>query len=248
MTVAPEHDDWQDALTQGFSILLGRSLDEVGPDASYAAFYDCADLSLDLFERGFDVEVLTSGEIIHPPFPTIPVLGELLAGWDSIAPQWSIDLGRSVFRAYDEGGAEAGLPELDAGIQGIDLGRILTERDLTPQQIHKAYPKIEFRIHTDGTLIDALRAVTGTMRGPDHLFPLSPDWGVDPQWELKLQAVTHPGLRDHLCHLCRTENSARCDGAFYLGTRDPGFDPPRPVIAAWQFGEAQSWSAVIQLP
>jgi hypothetical protein len=33
-----------------------------------------------------------------------------------------------------------------------------------------------------------------------------------------------------------------------LGAVDPGFRPPRPVIAAWQFGEAQSWSAVVQLP
>ncbi|MFB9445599.1 hypothetical protein Dvina_19815 [Dactylosporangium vinaceum] len=249
MAVSQQPDEWQDALTEAFCVLLGKSLREFDPDASYAVYYSCSDLAIELFKAGFDAGPLARGEIVHPPFPTIPVLGSLLEGWHHFAAHWSIDLGRSAFYAGDPGdGAAIGLPELDTGLLGVELGRILTERSLTPRKIRKAYPEIEFRVHTDGTLFDAMRAITGTMRGPDHLFPLSPGHGVDREWHQRLGAVTHPGLRDHLRHFCRTENSARSDGAFYLGTEDPGFEPPRPVLAAWQVGEAQSWSAVVQVP
>ncbi|WP_131736055.1 hypothetical protein [Actinomadura roseirufa] len=249
MTVSPQSDDWQDALAKAFSILLGRPLDEFDPDASYAVYYSCGDLAGELFADGFDVGPLAAGEIVHPPFATIPILGTLLEGWDMIAPHWSIDLGRSVFYAGEPGsGAELGVAELDTGLLGADLGRILTERGLTPPDLCKAYPEIEFRAHTDGTLTDAMRTATGTTRGPDHMFPFSPDWGADPEWDQRLAAVAHPGVRDHFRHLCRTMDSARSNGALYLGARDPGFEPPRSVIAAWQFGEAQSWSAVVRLP
>ncbi|WP_432829143.1 hypothetical protein [Dactylosporangium sp. CA-092794] len=242
-------DDWSAALTDAFAILLGRPLEEFAPDATYAVYYSCSDLAIDLFKAGFDVAPLARGEIVAPPFTAIPILGTLLEGWDLIAPHWSIDLGRSFFRAGDPGdGAAIGLPELDAGLPGSDLGHILTERGLSAGDIRDAYPEIDFRVHTDGTLFDAMRTITGTMLGPDRLFPLSPDWGVEPSWEERLAAVAHPELKAHLRHLCRTEDSARSDGALYLGSTDPGFEPPRPVIAAWQFGEAQSWSAVVQLP
>ncbi|XVU20970.1 hypothetical protein ACQPZJ_27285 [Actinoplanes sp. CA-054009] len=240
-------DEWQQTLAEGFSVLLGRPLDEFDPTTSYAVYYSCGDLADDLFAKGFDVAPLARGEIVHPPFASMPVLGTLLEEWDLIAPHWSIDLGRSTFRAAVEGdGAEVGVPELDAGLPGTDLGRLLIERDLTPRDLRDAYPEVEFRVHTDGSLLGALAAATGATRGPDHLFPLSPDWGVDPACDERLAAVPHPALRDHLRHLSRTRDSARSNGAFYLGAKDPGFTPPRPVVAAWQVGESQSWTAVVE--
>jgi hypothetical protein len=91
-------------------------------------------------------------------------------------------------------------------------------------------------------------AATGTHRGPEHLFDLDPPHGVSPTWKKALAPVPHPGLRDHLRHLCRTPDEARCCGALYVGTKDPaGGNLPGPVLAAWQIGEGQAWSAVIRL-
>ncbi|MFF5081691.1 hypothetical protein ACFY36_31970 [Actinoplanes sp. NPDC000266] len=238
-------DEWRQALEQGFEVLLGRPLGEFDPGVPYAVYYSCGDLVDDLFAKGFDVGPLAG--IVSPPFTTMPMLRTLLADWDLIAPHWSFDLSRSVFRAAVAGdGAEVGVPELDAGLLGSELGQSLTERGLDPRDIRDAYPEAEFRLHTDGSLLGALAAATGAMRGPDHLFALSPDWGVDPTSDERLKAVHHPGLREHLRHLSRTRDSARSNGAYYLGAEDPGFTPPRPVIAAWVVGESQSWTAVVQ--
>jgi hypothetical protein len=242
-------DGWDDALRHAFAILLGRPLEEF-PDATYAAYYDCNDLAIELFEESFDLGPLASGEIVRPPFPTIPQLGELLKGWDLIAPHWSIDLGQSIFEATEiNSGAERGVPELDSPILGRDLGRVLIERSLSPEDLHETFPDIQFRAHTDGSLFDAMRFVTGTHRGPELLLKprYDEDWGFDPVWQEKLAAIGHQGLRDALRNLCRTENMARADGAYYLGAKEPHFGEPRHVVAAWRFGEAQAWSAVIQL-
>jgi hypothetical protein len=248
MTDSVQLNDWDDALRHAFAILLGRPLEEF-PDATYAAYYDCADLAFDFFKRGFDLGPLARGEIVRPPFPTIPQLGELLRGWDLITPHWSIDLGQSIFEATEiNGGADRGVPELDAPMLGRDLGRILTERGLRPEDFSKTFPDIQFRAHTDGSLFDAMRFVTGTHRGPDHLLKARyNDWGFDASWEQKLAAIGHEGLRDALRNLCRTENAARADGAYFLGA-DLHFSKPRQVVAAWRFGEAQAWSWVVQLP
>jgi hypothetical protein len=249
MTDSVRPDGWDDALRCAFAILLGRPLEDF-PVAVYAAYYDCGDLALELFQQGFDLGPLTRSEIVRGPFPTIPQLGELLKGWSRIVPYWSIDLGQSIFEATEiNSGAERGVPELDAPILGRDLGRVLTERGLSPEDLHETFPDIQFRAHTDGSLFDAMRFVTGTHRGPDHLLkPRYEDWGFDPGWEQKLAAIGHPALRDAMRNLCRTENMARADGAYYLGAKDPHFGEPRQVAAAWQFGEAQAWAAVVQLP
>lgn len=238
---------WNDLLSEAFGILLGRPLDEFDQDTTYGAFYCCYDLSLELFEEGFDPRVLAG--VAEPPFTTIPALGDLLRGWDLITPHWSIDLAGSMFHATEkDSGTACGVPELEAGLPGAELARILAERSLSPDDLTGTYPHIEFRASTDGSLLAALQAVTGTHRGPDHLFPLSPAHGLDPRWDELLRAVPHPGLRDHLRHLCRTANSARCDGAYFLADADPGLIRPRPVTAAWAIGEGQAWSAVIPQP
>jgi hypothetical protein len=248
MTDSAQSDSWDDALRQAFTILLGRPLEEF-PDAAYAAYYDCGDLAIELFQEGFDPGPLARGEIVYLPFPTIPQLGELLKGWDLITPHWSIDLARSIF-TFNEVDAGRGIPELDSPILGRDLGRILTEHGLTPKDLSETFPDIQLRAHTNGSLFDAMRFVTGTHRGPDHLLlsRSDMDWGYDPAWQEKLAAIDHPLLRGALHNLCRNEHTARCEGAYYLGAKDPHFGEPRQVVAAWQFGEGQAWSAVVQLP
>ncbi|GLY07904.1 hypothetical protein Acsp01_82830 [Actinoplanes sp. NBRC 101535] len=231
----------------GFAILLGRPLGDFDRDATYALYYSCSDLSGELFARSFDAGVLTRGEIVHPPYPSISVLGELFRSWDPIAPHWSLDLGLSWFRSGDPEEALAlDLPELAVGLSGVELGRLLVDRDWKPRKLRRAYPEIDFRVHTDGTLLDAMRAATGTMLAHGEIFEPGPVRGVEPQWQRKL-AVLPAELRDHLSVFCRDENTARSDGAFYLGTEDPGLLREAEVIAAFQFGEAQSWSAIVQI-
>ena len=281
MTI-PTADGWRDALTGAFSILLGRPLGEFDAHASYALYYRCSSLTDELFGlgesnssgehlAGFESEVLARGDIIDPPFPTIPAFHKIVEGWDAmILPAgWSFDLGRSVFSGYAESGvaslgdkstvpaARAGVPELAAGLSGAELGRILVERGLTPGQLAPADPVVDLRVHTDGSLFDAMRAATATRRGPDHLFDFSPGWGTDPEWDRRLDAVTHPGLRDHLRHLCRTEDSARSDGAYYLGVDKSGMTARRAgtllergtarrIVTSWWYGEGYAWSAVVE--
>src|SRR5262245_4311150 len=130
---------WRRDLEDAFGTLLGQSLAGFDATTTYAAYYSCSDLSYDLFKEGFDPAALT--EVVHPPFDAIPELGRQLAGWDLITPHWTIDLGRSLFRSGEPGeGAEHGLPELDEGVTGADLHRLLTERTLTPQQLARTYP------------------------------------------------------------------------------------------------------------
>jgi hypothetical protein len=146
MTDSAQSDSWDDALRQAFTILLGRPLEEF-PDAAYAAYYDCGDLAIELFQEGFDPGPLARGEIVYLPFPTIPQLGELLKGWDLITPHWSIDLARSIF-TFNEVDAGRGIPELDSPILGRDLGRILTEHGLTPKDLSETFPDIQLRAPT----------------------------------------------------------------------------------------------------
>ncbi|MEU4224608.1 hypothetical protein AB0F17_09955 [Nonomuraea sp. NPDC026600] len=246
MTATPR-DAWDDTLARAFAVLLGKPVDEYDPNASYGVYYCCDDLSLELFKKGFDIGPVVRGELVRAPFPTIPILGELLEGWDEIAPHWTIDLGRSLFYGEDSG---HGIDGLEGGLPGAELGRILVERGMKPADLKQAYMTVMLRAHTDGSLMDAMRVATGTLRGPDHLFPLEPAYGVDPRWDGPLSSIAHPGLSAHLRNLCRDEDTARADGAFYFGS-DAGWTDdalPYPVVAGWRFGEAQAWSAVVRLP
>jgi hypothetical protein len=81
-----------------------------------------------------------------------------------------------------------------------------------------------------------------------YLLGYDPDSGVDRGWEEKLMTIGHPGLRDALRQLCRTEDSACGYGAYYLGSEEPhDIKDTRQVVAAWRFGEGHAWSAVAQL-
>jgi hypothetical protein len=146
------------------------------------------------------------------------------------------------------------VPEFEAPILGRDFGRILSDRGLDAINMEEGWPEILLRAHTDGSLFDAMRFVTGTHRGPDYLLQCDPDEGVEPTWDEKLAAISNERLRDALRHLCRTGDSARAYGGYYLGVEDPHFkEVPHfkqigQVVAVWRFGEGQGYSAVVQLP
>lgn len=229
---------WNDQLAAAFALLLDRPVHT--DTGRYAAWYSCADLGIELFEEGFDPAPLAAGEIVRAPFAALPELGELLAGWDRFAPFWSIDLGGSLIQADTDD-----LPGLADGLTGRAFGAALAEHGIDPGDLADAYPTVVFRVHTDGTLFDALDTLTGTHRGPGHLAPLSPAHGIDPGWQERLTAVPDPALADHLRDLHRTADSARANGALRLGATDPSHGLlPGPVTAAWQFGEGQAWSAI----
>lgn len=60
MTGSAQYDGWNEALSEGFAILLGRRLEQF-PQATYAAYYDCDDLAVELFKQGFDLAPLARG-------------------------------------------------------------------------------------------------------------------------------------------------------------------------------------------
>lgn len=244
VVVGPE---WEKALEDGFSALLGKPVGDAAGE--HAVFHCCPDMSAELFDEGFPARPFAEGVVVGAPFAELPVLGELLAGWDLVAPHWAVDLGGTLFRAgEDSGGGEVGVPELDGRwVSGRELGGLLVERGIDAGELADAYPQVLLRARVDGTLLDALRTATGLHRGPDGLVELSPAHGVAAEWDRALDAVGHAGVRDHLKHLCRTEDSARAHGAHYLGAREPWDAPPHEAVATWRMGEAQSWTAVVRL-
>lgn len=261
-------DEWRESLAGAFRILLGRPLTEFDPDASYEFYYCCPAVTDTLFGfnksgehlPGFDTEVLARGDIVDPPFPTIPGFQNHIDGWDAVIPQagWSFDLGRSVYWENEPGaGTQIGVPGLAAGLPGTELGQILAERRLTPTHLKPARPTVGLRVPGDGSLFGAMCAATATQRGPGHYFDPEMSYGFDPGWDRRLAAVTYPGLGDHLRHLCRTEDMARADGAYYSGRVDAeeadrltesvlGSTAHGTVIAAWEYGEGHATSAVVQ--
>ncbi|MGN2637729.1 hypothetical protein ACTD5D_16340 [Nocardia takedensis] len=233
---------WDATLAEAFSLVLDRPILE--DSGRYAAWYACPDLSYELFEEGFDPELFASGEVVGPPFEAIPGLGELFQGWDRFAAQWTIDLGESIVRADDEG-----LPGLTDGLTGREFGSGMSGRGLAPEDLIDSGPEVIFRVHTDGTLFDAMRALTGTHRGPDHLAALEVAHGLADDWDRRFAALGDRAVADHLRDLFRTEDSARAYGAFHLGKSDPSHGAiPHPVVTAWRFGEGQAWSAITSLP
>lgn len=233
---------WDDSLATAFDVILERPV-RTDP-GTYAAWYCCHDLPYELFDADFDPRVLADGHIARAPFTAIPALGELLEGWDLFAAHWSIDLGASLFFADDD----ELVPGLTDGLSGRELGRELVRRGIAPPRLADSYPSIIFRLHTDGSLFDALRTLTGTHRGPTHLHPLAPAHGVRERWRKRFADLDDPALTDHLSNLFRTEDSARSAGAYHLGTRNPSPETLPEVVTAWRFGEGQAWSAVTVTP
>jgi hypothetical protein len=118
---------------------------------------------------------------------------------------------------------DADIPKLGKPRPGTHVGRVLTTRRMTAEDLAEELLHLDARIHTDGTLFDAMRHATWTMGGPDQLVPFDPDCVVEPKWERRLARVGHPVLRDHLRMLCLDAHSARYAGAHYVRARHRGF-------------------------
>ncbi|GAA1640508.1 hypothetical protein [Actinoplanes couchii] len=227
-------------LAQAFEILLRRPLTDFDAEATYALYHWDDMQSSEFFHGDFDLGLLTRGEILPPS-----------AGVDGTFSShvWPVDLGRSMFLI------EADVPKLLRSRSGAKVGRVLAEEGLTAADLEDEWARIELRVHTDGTLFDAMRAATWTMGDPPQLTGFDPDGiglRVKPKWEKRLAAVPHTGLRDHLRMLCLDAHSARGDGAHFAGADHPGFDWMKrkdyQVVAAWEFGEGQATSVIAQIP
>jgi hypothetical protein len=146
-------------------------------------------------------------------------------------------------------------------VRGAELGPLLARYgiDLTHARSKKlnGWLTALFRVATDGSLTDAMRAATFTTRGPEHLTPFDGEGSFDAaetKWEEALRLVQHPALRDHLRMLCLSEFDARAYGAHYCGAGWWPYDSGIlesfgcSLVAGWQFGEAQAGTAVVKLP
>ncbi len=256
---------WKRELADAFEVLLGRPLDAHSTTAEYV-FYTWNDeisfLMLEDFVSGrVDVGAIARGEHVG---------GDGYGGvsqfeWDA----WPFDHGRSVWLLEEETLGEGGfgarigaaLRDVSAeygsarAVPGADFARVLAAHhdqvgEIDCDELTGLVQWLQ-RVGTDGTLLDAMRAATWTMGGPDDLVAFDSEVEVDPELEEALRRVPGSRLRDHLRMLCLTEYWARSDGGYYLGPRECPHDlrwvadqPGHEVVAGWEFGEGQASSAV----
>lgn len=114
--------------------------------------------------------------------------------------------------------------------------------------------RMMWRIQTDGTLFDAMRAATWTFGGYEDLVPFADEVKVMPVWRKKIKEISDTRLREHFSMLCLDQESARgCDGAYFSGTKcSSPFNEVQKVmgytpIASWWFGEGQAGSTLFQV-
>jgi hypothetical protein len=251
---------WEEQIEDAFGILLGRPLREFDPKATYALYHEW-DMFTEMFFETFEHSTLGS---IIPPLP-----GADEGEYPLNPGRWSLDLGRSIFW-LDENipdgrpalrGWEAAKSALCAvsrdpsslAVTGADLAPIVAEHS---DLLESVWLTVNVRVHTDGTLFDAMRAATWTMGGPADL--LTPDLSaravVEPEWEGKLEPVSDPALRDHLRALCLDAHWARGEGAYYSGIGACPSDlkwhasqPGHAFVTGWMFGEGQGSSAIFAI-
>jgi hypothetical protein len=265
--------EWDAALVHGLGLLLGRPLAEMDPAAEYVLYEIDTELTEDVWpassgqEGGVQLPALARGGLV-------PAAG--LRDYD-LADGLTFDLSRSVWEVtggWLVPGSGPLPPELAAAIREVawpaptgygswavtagDLARVSLEYpgDLSTVQWWEYDDGTDFaenlliRVHTDGTLLDALRWATRTHGGPQQLQPLEPRVEVAQPWVRVLAEVTYPGLREHLMMRCLTPYWARSYGAHFdtgWATRcmasvacRPGHTP----VAAWSLGEGQGYYAV----
>jgi hypothetical protein len=170
-------------------------------------------------------------------------------------PRWSLDLRRSFFftemadfsKSINAALEAASCDDGEVVVTGADLAAILAKRKFDPEE---QYLTTLLRVHTDGTLFDAMRAATWTME-PDRLVPFNARAEAVPEWEDALSQVSPSALRDHLRMLCLTPYWSRSEGARYLGTGNCPSDlawlakrPGYSCVAGWEFGEGQASSGI----
>ncbi|MCI4066334.1 hypothetical protein MRQ36_28790 [Micromonospora sp. R77] len=252
-------EGWEQLLTRELQRFLPEPIGD-HPGGGRYALYHWDDMLASEFFAGGDLDRLAA--LAEPQSCVVAASGTSGTGWD----RWAFDLGRSIF-AVD--GAEtiealAGRPAADllaaahrsagrAVVHGVELARVLRRHGIALEDLAEdgVTMPIHVRVVTDGSLLDALRAATGTM-DQDGLEPVDPDAEVDPRWQAALNGIADAELRSHLSALFLEEDSARAYGGEYCGAHWPsGSGPIRfaaaRVVAGWEFGEGQAWSAVVEL-
>ncbi|MFG2698597.1 hypothetical protein [Kitasatospora sp. NPDC048407] len=280
MTTDREPGGWDAALADAFAIFLGDGVAAEPAGARYGAYYASDTLDEFLFPNTWATpDALSAAEPGYLPDPDGPHpfspwnwqfdLGaslfrfdpDLLAGTGA----WGAD-GHKGPRPFDEAfvadlRAVAAVDDTDgAVVRGTELAPLLRRHgvDLTDEACVRLnhWLTVVLRVATGGTLDEAMRAATFTERGPEHLVTghdVSIDRPGDEAWEAPLRAVAHPGLRDHLRALCRTEADARSEGGFCSGSEHwPWSDvldaAGCSLVMGWGFGEHQAGVAAVRLP
>ncbi|MBW8482316.1 hypothetical protein [Actinomadura parmotrematis] len=244
---------WNRELAAAFGALLGRPLDAY-PQAEYALYAWADEVSY------MALEDLLDGEPDAPAGP-VPVL-DVPPGFD-----WDLlpaDDDRSLWLIEDgafDGAAGAALTAVALGdggtraVTGADFARVLAPyaEELDADELIGQVRWLQ-RVRTDGTLLDAMRAATWTLHGPDGLVAFAPGAEVEPAHEKALAAVPDARLRDHLRMLCLTAHWARSDGAYFLGPGEHAYDfewiagrPGRTAVAGWEFGEGQGATTIFAI-
>jgi hypothetical protein len=229
---------WETELAEAFAVLLGRPLDEFDPGAEYVLYHWDDIMSSEFLDEFHEPAQLTS--VVRADPDDLDDSDGLEFAWT----RWNLDLGRSVFCL--NGDCE------QSRLTGAQLAGVLEREEIDPAEepLH-----VLARVETDGTLFGAMRAATWTMGPRTGPFArLGKGVQVEEAWEKALERVGPPELRNHLRMLCLTDQSARCDGAFYSAARHCPSDlrpiaelPGHRLIAAWEFGEGQASSAVFQV-
>ncbi|MFE3021621.1 hypothetical protein [Streptomyces sp. NPDC059256] len=274
---ATDPDGWDAALVSTFEILLdGRPV--IDPVARYGVYY--APFDEFLFPNHWATpEAMTSAEPRHLPdpdgeYPFSPWtwrfdLSESLFHFDADlvagAGPWG-EGGHKSPRPFDDAfvadlrSVASANDDSHVLVLGAQLGPLLSRHgvSLTDEKSRElnCWLGVLLRVATDGTLADAMRAATFTERGPEHLVSVKDmrhTPSVEELWDIRLSAVTHPALQEHLRMLCVTENHARSEGGHYVGTGYwPGPDVLEAVgcslVAGWLFGESETSTAVVRLP
>lgn len=252
--------EWEQTLARELDRFLPKPMASHPPGSRFALFHWDDILSGEFFDSATLDALATPAT---PASSTVAAAGGSGAGWS----RWAFDLGRSVFPIDDLGEIDelAGAPaaELRATarkskgsrvVYGHELARVLRTHGIAPTDLAgdpSLFMPVHVRVVTDGSLFDALRAATFTMdrAGLDAVDPAA---RVDPAWRETLDAVADPALRRHLAMLFLDAGSARCYGAGYRGATWPCDSEPvrfeaAELVAGWEFGEGQAWSAVVRL-
>ncbi|MEU3601574.1 hypothetical protein ABZ714_23065 [Streptomyces sp. NPDC006798] len=132
-------------------------------------------------------------------------------------------------------------------VRGADLAPLVKRYgvDLADPAVAGAWTVFFPRLVSDGTLLGALKAALDTGHRPEDLMESEAE--PDEEWEERLAAISHPGIRDHLKHFCTdgdlglmplTEEELRA-----TGLEDAGCE----AVAAWEDGHGQIDITIVRL-
>jgi len=202
--------EWRAQLTEAFAVLLKRPLASY-PDATYAAY------AWGNFVQEVELDR-------HPGLLAPAVLaGDRVFADDNLVindehPPLRIDVSRSLFETPH------------GTVEGRDLA--------TPPP--KGWRVSAFRLASDGTLFDAMRAATAVGDGPTDLVEY--EGGVDGEYAEALAGLD-PALRAHLGWCC----SDGLSGLPFFGP-DPSFRMPKgTAVGVWEDQHGQWEMAVVML-